>query len=158
MWRGKIDRNPVECQARFPTPPPARLPENLGVLLREPFRVASAQLHERFAEHGHPEVRPPHGNVFQFLDDDGTRVSVLADRAQVTKQSMAELVAHLERHGYVERIPDPADRRAKLVRATARGKELYALAREFAAETEARVDRAPRQAQDAPAPRSCSRS
>ena len=50
---------------------------------------------------------------------------------------MAELVAHLERHGYVERIPDTEDRRAKLVRATARGQEVYAIAREFVIETEA---------------------
>jgi DNA-binding MarR family transcriptional regulator len=112
-------------------------PDNLGILLREPFRIASARLHERFAERGHPEVRAPHGNVLQFLDERGTRVSVLAERAQVTKQSMAELVAHLERHGYVERVPDPEDRRAKLVRATARGQEVYAIAREFVTEIEA---------------------
>lgn len=112
-------------------------PENLGILLREPFRIGSEQLHERFAERGHPEVRAPHGNVLQFLDDEGTRVSTLAQRAQITKQSMAELVAHLERHGYVERVPDPSDRRAKLVRATPRGGEVYALAREFVAELDA---------------------
>ena len=64
-------------------------------------------------------------------------MSVLAQRAQITKQSMAELVAHLERHGYVERVADPSDRRAKLVRATARGGEVYALAREIVAEIEA---------------------
>jgi DNA-binding MarR family transcriptional regulator len=73
----------------------------------------------------------------QFLDDGGTRVSVLAERAQITKQSMAELVAHLERLGYVERVPDPGDRRAKLVRATPRGKKLYAIARDVVAELEA---------------------
>jgi DNA-binding MarR family transcriptional regulator len=50
---------------------------------------------------------------------------------------MAELVAHLERHGYVERVPDPTDRRAKLVRATRRGRETYAVAREFVADLEA---------------------
>lgn len=124
-----------------------RLPEtsargrhlNLGLLLREPFLAVTDELHERFAERGHPDVRPPHGNVFPFLDGGGTRVSVLAERAQITKQSMAELVAHLERHGYVERVPDPSDRRAKLVRATARGEELYAIAREFVAETEAKL-------------------
>jgi DNA-binding MarR family transcriptional regulator len=112
-------------------------PDNLGILLREPFRFASARLHERFAERGHPEVRAPHGNVLQYLDAAGTRVSVLAERAQVTKQSMAELVAHLERHGYVERVPDPADRRAKLVKPTARGGEIYEIAREFIIDMEA---------------------
>jgi DNA-binding MarR family transcriptional regulator len=120
-----------------PDTPAAARPRNLAVLLREPFRIGSEQLHERFAERGHPEVRAPHGNVFQFLDDSGTRVSELAQRAQVTKQSMAELVAHLERHGYVERTPDPSDRRAKLVRSTARGDEVYAIAREFVREMEA---------------------
>ena len=113
-----------------------RTPENLAILLREPFRIGSERLHQRLAESGHPEIRPPHGNVFQFLDNSGTRVSVLAQRAQVTKQSMAELVAHLERHGYVERVPDPGDGRAKLVRATARGSEVYAIARQFVAEIE----------------------
>jgi DNA-binding MarR family transcriptional regulator len=121
----------------LPDTPARRRPENLGVLLREPYRVANDRLHARFAERGHPDIRTPHGNVFAFLDDRGTRVSVLAERAQVTKQSMAELVAHLERHGYVERVPDPDDRRAKLVRATRRGNQLYAIAREFVAETEA---------------------
>jgi DNA-binding MarR family transcriptional regulator len=113
-----------------------RSPDNLGLLLREPFRIGSELLHDELARRGHPDVRPPHGNVFQFLDDAGTRVGVLAQRAQITKQSMAELVAHLERHGYVERVPDPVDRRAKLVRATARGNEVYAIARAVVAEIE----------------------
>jgi len=123
------------------TPPSKSSPrsgqQNLAILLREPVRARTALLHRRFAERGHPEIRPPHGNVMQFLDDDGTRVSVLAERAQMTKQSMAELVVHLERLGYVERIPDASDGRAKLVRATARGTELYAIAREVVDEIEA---------------------
>ena len=112
-------------------------PENLAILLREPFRAMTDELMVRLAAHGHPEVRAAHGAVFEFLDDAGTRVSVLADRARMTKQSMTELVVHLERHGYVERVPDPEDRRAKLVRATGRGEEVYSIAREFVAELEA---------------------
>jgi DNA-binding MarR family transcriptional regulator len=111
---------------------------NLGVLLREPFLVGSDLLHEHFAENGHPHVRAPHGAVMQFLDDEGTRVSDLARRAQITKQSMAELVAHLERYGYIERVADPSDRRAKLVRTTAKGQELHAIARAFVAKLEQR--------------------
>jgi DNA-binding MarR family transcriptional regulator len=122
---------------RLPKTSSRNAPENLAILLREPFRAGTEVLHRRFAERGHPEIRPPHGNVMQFLDDAGTRVSVLAERAQITKQSMAELVAHLERLGYVERVPDPSDRRAKLVRATPRGRQLYAIARDVVAEIEA---------------------
>jgi DNA-binding MarR family transcriptional regulator len=110
---------------------------NLGLLMRELVRDGNARIADRFAARGHAEVRPPHGNVFQFLDDGGTRVSSLAERAQITKQSMAELVAHLERHGYVKRVPDPADRRARLVIATAKGKRIYAIVREVIAEIEA---------------------
>jgi len=123
--------------SQLPNTAARNAPENLAILLREPFRAGNEVLHRRFAERGHAEVRPPHANVMQFLDDDGTRVSVLAERAQMTKQSMAELVLHLERLGYVERVPDPSDRRAKLVRATARGGQLYAIAREVVAELEA---------------------
>ena len=73
---------------------------------------------DKSADRGHPDVRPPHGSVLQYLDQAGTRVSELAARAQVTKQSMAELLLHLERHGYVERVPDPSDRRAKTLHLT----------------------------------------
>jgi DNA-binding MarR family transcriptional regulator len=119
-----------------PVPTDRRPARNLGLLLREPYRIGSEELHRRIAQRGHPDIRAPHGNVFEFLDEGGTQVSELARRAQITKQSMAELVAHLERHGYVERIPDPQDRRAKLVRATDRGRDVYAVAREIVADME----------------------
>ena len=125
--------------SRLPDTTARARPENLAILLREPFRAMEALLVARLSERGHGAVRLPHGAVLQYLDDAGTRVSVLAERAAVTKQSMAELVAHLEAHGYVERLPDPADRRAKLVRATPRGREVFAIARETVAEVEARV-------------------
>jgi DNA-binding MarR family transcriptional regulator len=114
-------------------------PENLAILLREPFRAMTDRLHRRLAESGHPQVRAAHGAVLQFLDDAGTRVGVLAERAGMTKQSMAELVGHLEAHGYVERVPDPDDGRARLVRATERGREVFAIARELVAEVEAEL-------------------
>jgi DNA-binding MarR family transcriptional regulator len=124
--------------SRLPDTTARRTPESLTVLLREPFLAVNDHIARRVAEEGHPDIRPAHGNVFQFLDDDGTRVSVLAERAQMTKQSMAELVTHLEAHGYVERVADPVDRRAKLVRATRRGRAAYPIAHKAAAEAEAR--------------------
>jgi len=103
-------------------------PTNIVVLLREAYLALNDQAIARLAEQGHAEVRPAHGTVFQHLDDTGTTVSRLADRAQMTKQAMAELVAHLEKHGYVERRPDPDDRRAKLVVPTDRGRDVLAIA------------------------------
>jgi DNA-binding MarR family transcriptional regulator len=54
---------------------------------------------------------------------------VLAERAQVAKQTATALVDHLERSGYVERVPDPADGRARLVRLTRRGMQVIPVAR-----------------------------
>ena len=124
---------------RLPATSARDAPENLAILLREPFRAMSDEVYERLAARGHGEVRAAHGNVFQYLDDDGTRVVELAARAQVTKQSMAALVEYLESRGYVERVSDPSDGRAKLVRATARGREVFAIVRELVAEIDARL-------------------
>jgi len=114
-------------------------PLTLTMLMREAFVALNGVVLARLAERGHPEVRAAHSAVFQYLDDTGTTVSALADRAQMTKQAMAELVHHLEAHGYVSRVPDPADRRAKLVLATERGREVLAIARALVPEIEERV-------------------
>ena len=112
---------------------------NLVSLLRETFVALNDLVIIRLAERGHVGVRPSHGAVFQYLDDTGTTVSVLAERAQMTKQAMAELVGHLETHGYVVRVPDPSDRRAKLVQPTERGHEVFKIAQELVPEIEARI-------------------
>lgn len=114
-------------------------PTNLAMALREAFVAVNELVLERLAAAGHAAVRSPHAAVFQYLDDDGTTVSLLAERAQMTKQAMTELVVHLERHGYLAREPDPSDRRAKLVRPTARGLEVVDLAQAMVPELEAQV-------------------
>lgn len=115
-------------------------PVTTPVVLRDTFALLDALVYERLAERGHGAVRPAHGVVFQHLDDDGTTVSTLAERAQMTKQAMGELVQRLESLDYVTRVPDPADRRAKLVRPTDRGAEVIAIAQELAAELERDLD------------------
>jgi DNA-binding MarR family transcriptional regulator len=114
-------------------------PANLAVLMREAFVALNDRVLTRLEERGHGEVRPAHGAVFQYLDDTGTTVSLLAERAQMTKQAMAELVRHLETHGYVRRVPDPTDRRAKLVVPTERGHDVIAIAQGLVPELEHEV-------------------
>lgn len=109
--------------------PPYPVPINIGTLLRVPFDELVRRLHTRLAEAGYPDIRPSHGLVFQHIDDTGSRLVELAGRAQMTPQAMSELVDYLERHGYVERAADPADRRAKLIRITAKGWDVVAVAR-----------------------------
>jgi len=126
---------------RIPSLAGERRPANLAVLLRETFVALNDLALNRLAERGHGAVRPAHAAVFQYLDDTGTTVSLLAERAQMTKQAMAELVHHLEAHGYVRRVPDPADRRAKRVLPTERGLDVIAVAQSVAPEVEAQLTR-----------------
>lgn len=111
-------------------------PINLAMQLREAFLALNDLAVVRLADAGHEVMRPSHSAVFQYLDDTGTSVSELADRAQITKQAMGELVSHLEHHGYVTRIPDPDDRRAKLVLPTDRGNEVFDIVRELVPDIE----------------------
>jgi len=94
---------------------------NLGVLLREPFQEVVRRVSADLAAAGFDDLRPAHTAVFQHIEADGSRLTDLAERAQITKQSMSYLVDHLERHGYLERRPDPSDRRATLLCLTQRG-------------------------------------
>jgi DNA-binding MarR family transcriptional regulator len=82
-----------------------------------------ADFRKLLEESGITDVRPTHGCVFRFLHGDGMRLTELASLAGLTKQSVGEIVDDLERLGYVERFPDPTDKRAKLIRLTAKGLE-----------------------------------
>jgi DNA-binding MarR family transcriptional regulator len=102
--------------------PDSRRGPLIAALLRVPYQAVSARVIRRL-QLEYPGLRPAHLIVFQTLDHPpaGTRLTILAERAQITAQSMSELVDALERGGYVERLPDPSDRRAKLIRYTERG-------------------------------------
>ena len=106
-------------------PEPARAPRrNLMTLFLRAAHAMTGALTARLAALGYDDLRPADSRVVENLDPGGTRISELAARAQMTQQSMSELVAGLEARGYVERVPDPADRRARVVRPTPRGRAM----------------------------------
>jgi DNA-binding MarR family transcriptional regulator len=86
-------------------------------------RALSAELAHALEERGYPDVRPGHASVFLYVDRrSGTRLTQLAHRARMTKQGMMLVVDDLESRGYVRRVPDPDDARAKVVKLTAHGR------------------------------------
>jgi DNA-binding MarR family transcriptional regulator len=110
----------------------------IGELLRNPNAERVRVVERGFAAAGHPVIRQPHLPIFEYMDrEHGSRISHLAKHANITAQAMGELVTHLADHGYVERVPDPTDGRARLVRLTERGHEVYALAACLVTELEA---------------------
>jgi len=63
-----------------------------------------------------PRLRAAHTSLFPHLSLEGTRLTELARRLGISKQAVGQLVDELEEMGAIERVPDPADARAKLVR------------------------------------------
>ena len=111
----------------------------IGELLRNPNAARVRHVEQGFAAAGHPHIRQPQLPILEYIDRErGSRITYLARHANVTVQAMGELVDALARQGYVERVPDPTDGRAKLVRLTPRGHDVYGLAGTLVADLEAR--------------------
>jgi DNA-binding MarR family transcriptional regulator len=98
--------------------------KNTGAYLRQLYDALVANLHTRLAEEGYGEITPSHGLVFQYLRESGSRITELAAKAGITKQSMSALVYQLEEFGYLKRRDDPQDARAVLFVFTAKGEAL----------------------------------
>lgn len=98
---------------------------NTIALLGRAYSRLGFQIVDGVVGAGFPQ-KPRHSAVFAQIRPEGSRLSDLARGANMTPQSMGEIVDELEELGYVERRPDPSDRRAKLVTLTARGRECVA--------------------------------
>ncbi|MFJ4773838.1 MarR family winged helix-turn-helix transcriptional regulator [Streptomyces uncialis] len=94
---------------------------DLGVLAAQILFSVQRELFTVLAEQGFDDIQPRAGAVLAHLRPDGIRASELARASGQHKQVIGTLIDDLERMGYVERKPDPADRRAKLIHPTERG-------------------------------------
>jgi DNA-binding MarR family transcriptional regulator len=97
-----------------------RLYRALGRVARVYNRVLVEGLHTR----GFEDFTVAFAQILSNLDTQGTRIGVLAERSGVTRQAAGQLVAEIERAGYVERSKAKDDARAVVVRFTPRGKKM----------------------------------
>src|SRR5262249_18368697 len=88
---------------------------------------------------GYDDVTPAHISLFRYPGLDGQRMMDIAQRMQITKQSVHELLGHLERLGYLTRETDPTNRRARLVRLTTKGHGLQEVIRRQAQASERQI-------------------
>jgi DNA-binding MarR family transcriptional regulator len=115
---------------------------DIGRLLLEGHRALASELDASLAERGYPDLRPGHAAVFLHIDRRaGTRLTELARRARMTKQGMMLLVDDLESRGYVRRVEDRDDARAKVVKLTASGRKCTSECRRAVQALDARVRR-----------------
>lgn len=109
-----------------------------GWLMFISYRAAEDQIFAALSAAGFGDVTRAQGRLLAGIDLDGTRLVVLAERARIPKQTALALVNGLEASGYVERVPDPSDGRARLIRLTPRARAGLP----FATAEEARIEAA----------------
>lgn len=110
---------------------------SIAVLFLVAHRHVETAVFRGLAAAGFGDITLAQGRLLARVDEDGSRVTTLAEASQVTKQTAGYLVDQLERLGYVERVADPSDARARLVRLSDKGHEVAAVANGIARAIEA---------------------
>lgn len=96
----------------------------VGATMRVVWQWVRDQIYAGVVAAGYDDLNAAHVGLWRYPGLDGLRPSRLADQAGIAKQSVNDLLGHLERYGYVERVPDSADGRARVIRLTSKGRGL----------------------------------
>ena len=96
----------------------------VGAMLRVVWQWVRDQLYAGVVAAGYDDLNSAHVGLWRYPGLQGLRPSQLADRVGITKQSVNDLLGHLERHGYLLRVPDSADGRGRVIRLTSKGRRL----------------------------------
>lgn len=99
----------------------------IGSLTRQVWQWVRQRIYAEVTAAGFTDVKPAHVAVFRNPSPDGQSPHELAGQLNITKQSVNELLGHLEQHGYLIREPDPRDSRRRRIRLTAKGRQLEAI-------------------------------
>ena len=96
----------------------------IGALLGVVWQWVREQMYLGVVAAGYDDLNAAHVGLWRYPGLEGLRPSQLADRRGITKQSVNDLLGHLEEHGYLRRVPDSADGRARVIRLTSKGRRL----------------------------------
>jgi DNA-binding MarR family transcriptional regulator len=93
-------------------------------MLRDVWQWVRDQMYAGVVAAGYDDLNAAHVGLWRYPGLSGLRPSQLADHVGITKQSVNDLLGHLEAHGYLQRVPDSADGRARVIRLTSKGQRL----------------------------------
>jgi DNA-binding MarR family transcriptional regulator len=104
--------------------PGGQRPLYVGAMLGVVWQWVRVQLYAGVVAAGFDDLSAAHVALWRYPGLEGVRPSQLADRVGITKQSVNDLLGHLEGHGYLLRVPDSVDGRARAIQLTAKGRRL----------------------------------
>jgi DNA-binding MarR family transcriptional regulator len=93
-------------------------------MMRVVWQWVRDQMYAGVVAAGYDDLNAAHVGLWRYPGLDGLRPSEVADHVGITKQSVNDLLGHLERQGYLGRLPDSADGRARVIRLTSKGQRL----------------------------------
>ena len=125
----------------------------IGALMLVGWQWVRAKVFHGVVAAGYDDLNPAHVGLFRYPTVDRLHPSEIAERMQITKQSVHDLLGHLEHHGYLVREPDPSNRRARIVRLTSKGRQLELEVRARARQAEEEIAATARAAPLHPTPR-----
>jgi DNA-binding MarR family transcriptional regulator len=96
----------------------------IGAMLRDVWQWVRDQMYAGVVAAGYDDLSAAHVGLWRYPGLEGLRPSQVADRVGITKQSVNDLLGHLEEHGYISRVPDLVDGRARVIRLTPKGRRL----------------------------------
>jgi len=111
---------------------PSKIPPRVGALLRIAWERVRERIYAGICQDGFSDLNPAHVALFRYESMEGKRPSQLTEQLQITKQSIHDLLGHLEKRGYIHFRTDPNDRRARLINFTAKGRKLTASIQKYA--------------------------
>ena len=111
----------------------------VGALMRVVWQWVREQMHAGVVAAGYDDLNAAHVGLWRYPGLEGVRPSELAGRVGITKQSVNELLGHLEEHGYLSRVPDETDGRARVIRLSAEGRRLQQTIYDQAGAAEQRI-------------------
>jgi DNA-binding MarR family transcriptional regulator len=111
-------------------------PPMIGALMRLPWEAVASRMLRALHDNGFDDIDSSYLSLIVWPGPEGLRPSELAIRTRMTKQALNKLLGNLERNGYLERRPDPDDRRARRIALTDRGRAVIPVIRGTVAEIE----------------------
>lgn len=115
---------------------------DLAILVAASYRAVADRLQRDMERAGLGDMRPAYGFVIRAVAAEEPTINRLAELLEVSKQAASRVADEMERAGFIEREPDPNDRRSLRLRLTAKGKRVRrrALATSAAIEEELRSE------------------